>query len=62
MRYLIGILAFIVFLILGSSAAYCGYRAITDELSWGFVMVGLMLPTALALLIAQAGFSAAREY
>jgi len=62
MKYTIGIVAAVIAVILLSASGYCAYLALTDNVYWGFVMIGIMFPAAVALLIAQAGFSAAQEY
>lgn len=62
MKYLIALTALFLALVFGSAAAYCGYMAWTDDTMWGFVMVAIMLPTAVCLLITQAAFSAVKHY
>ncbi len=62
MKYLIGTVALIFSIILSLMIAYCIYRAFNGDMSWAFVMLGLILPDALALIIAQAAFHAVRDY
>ncbi len=61
MKYLIAGLSLFGFIVFGTIAAYCGYKMWTDDVYWGFVMLAIMLPTAVCLLITQAAFSAVRE-
>jgi hypothetical protein len=61
MKYFIAVSALLLGILLGVAAFYCGYRAYED-ITWGFVMLGLMLPAAVALLIAQAAFHAVKDW